>query len=143
MGADLQKIAAACVVECERQHVDIHALGNLILAYDYAVTCSLEPPWFAAVLRLGTLVEPEVNTHGFRITPVTFTGGGAAVRPRQIPQAMQRLDESVGVLTAHEYTHEFLKIHPFKDGNGRVAFVLYNWMSGTLDSPQPLPEFEF
>jgi len=44
-------------------------------------------------------------------------------------------------LTTDEFVVEFLKIHPFKDGNGRVAFLLYNILNNSLDDPAPLPDY--
>jgi len=34
-----------------------------------------------------------------------------------------------------------LDIHPFVDGNGRVASILRNLMIGSMDDPQPLPYY--
>jgi fido (protein-threonine AMPylation protein) len=42
-----------------------------------------------------------------------------------------------------EAVRSFLRIHPFTDGNGRVAFVLYNWLNHTLLAPAPLPDFDW
>ena len=40
-----------------------------------------------------------------------------------------------------EWIRQFLVIHPFVDGNGRTALVLYNWLLGTLDDPQKYPDY--
>jgi hypothetical protein len=37
----------------------------------------------------------------------------------------------------------FLQIHPFQDGNGLVASLLFNWGMNTLDEPFPLPYYKF
>jgi Fic family protein len=49
-------------------------------------------------------------------------------------------DKTIG-LTPNHYAREFLEIHPFADGNGRVASLLWNWLSGNLGDPEPMPYF--
>lgn len=154
MNYDLQRIAAACALECERQQVGVYQLGNLILAYDHAIMCAHQhlttegdspkstPPWLAALMLLAEMIEPAANTLGFRNVSTTLPGGEPTVPRDQIEQRMTLLTESVDRLTPHEYTLELLRIQPFVEGNGRLAFIVYNWLGGTLDEPRGLPPFE-
>lgn len=44
---------------------------------------------------------------------------------------------------ADYFAHEFLKVHPFADGNGRIASLVWNSLNGFLKNPQPMPTFGF
>ncbi len=84
---------------------------------------------------------------GYRTIPVTFASGGNATNYQVIPGAMLRL----GINTPqkfdfngwYEWIKAFLKIHPFQDGNGRIASLLFNWGMCTLNEPFPLPYYRF
>lgn len=81
---------------------------------------------------------------GYRMTPVTFANGRAGTAAREVPDAMQRLFEALDDDTdPAEFVRAFLSIHPFTDGNGRTAFILFNWLSNTLDHPQALPDLNW
>jgi len=84
---------------------------------------------------------------GYRTTPVTFGEGGHATAAHNIPGAMERLVSCVpdreDFTGWYRWIHAFLKIHPFQDGNGRIASLLFNWGMNTLDEPIPLPYYKF
>jgi hypothetical protein len=142
---EMQDIAAACVREAVRQRVDVDDLGRLLQGYDMALAR-------AEVRRLPTLSDVQdlagwvdrLNSAGFRRVAVTFDSGGHAADWRDVPSAVERLfavlDEDTDPA---EFVRALLAIHPWADGNGRVAFVVFNWLAGTLRDPQPLPEFEW
>lgn len=84
---------------------------------------------------------------GYRITPVTFSSGIPALSSKEVPDAMKRLVEHQPPLgdfdVWFDWIKAFLDIHPFEDGNGRVASLLFNWGMFTLESPIPLPYYNF
>lgn len=145
---NLTQIATVAAGEAERQQVGLPGLADLLRAYEYAYSNSKLglAPTKVSVHALGSLVEP--STYGqFRFTPVTFRNGGSAAHPERVGPLMGTLFEMVPKMgyTREAYIYgwvkEFLWIHPFTDGNGRVAWILYNWFTEQLDSPVPLPEF--
>lgn len=146
---NLVKIATACAVECERQQVGIRELQALLRAYQ-EISHPERVIDIENILALGLIVEPVKNFNGFRIAPVTFQNGGSSAGHAEIPRLMQNLVDDIDYYqknpnnkdwVAGMLTREFLWIHPFADGNGRVGFLLYNYLMGTLDEPLALPDF--
>jgi len=139
----IEEIASRCVSECVRQGVGVDATGRLLVAYDYALDHAAQLPAERDLHEIARLVEPAMRGT-YRTTPVTFDEGGPATDWREVPDAMRRLFGALDAGTVPtELVRSFLRIHPFTDGNGRLAFVLYNWLSGTLQSPAPLPDFDW
>ncbi len=84
----------------------------------------------------------------YRTIPVVFENGGSAENPQNIPAAMSRAilwgtPVSYDFHGWYQWVKVFLKIHPFEDGNGRMASLLFNWGMGTLKEPIPLPFYHF
>lgn len=145
---DLVKIASVAAQECIRQEVGVLELGNLLSAYAYVNQMGILD--HLDLLAIGRTVEPR-NQGGYRKVPVTFKNGGTSASPAGIPGLMDRLTEHLAyyqkqhpvnqtVLREH-LVKDFLWIHPFIDGNGRTAWILWNWLNGTMDSPTNLPDF--
>ena len=80
-----------------------------------------------------------VQTPGYadyRETPVVFANGNRGVSWMEIPRLMEQLCKTDLYWTnTKEFLIEFLKIHPFTDGNGRTASILYNRQGGGLLCP--------
>lgn len=151
MELNLLQIANVSSVECIRQQVGLDKLVCLLKAYEYAVIRGeIHRPEIRDVQKLARTIEPD-RGWGWRETPVTFKNGGGSCAPDAIHDAMLRLFEHVPVSFAQPLAHDtileivkhFLWIHPFSDGNGRVGWILYNWLRQTLGAPVPLPDFKF
>ena len=82
---------------------------------------SHESQQYAAVEAYRKTVE------AYRKTPVTFVNGNTGAKADQIPRLMNQLcDSDLWDTDREAFVLEFLKIHPFEDGNGRVAAILIN-----------------
>lgn len=140
---NLENVASVAARECIRQHVGISRLSTLLEAYRlvYGMTRTEVMTGGAAfIANLGGVVEPD-NRGKFRTSPVTFLNGGTAARSNEIERLMYNLITHGERLTPEEWTKQFLWIHPFTDGNGRTAWVLYNLLNETMADPLPLPKF--
>lgn len=83
----------------------------------------------------GRLIEPEKNKDGFRTVDV-FVGGHRCPDPSQVPMLMHDWAQTVkGGLTPELTYISFLEVHPFKDGNGRTAKLIYFWLCEKLLEP--------
>ena len=137
----LDSIAVGAARECARQGGGAQALIGLLKAHLYALrTSTSRLPRLSDLIEMGALVDPD---HGVvRLTPVTFASGRHAVDWSLVPSTLEvlfdRLDAEV---EPAEFTKALLDVHPFRDGNGRVGWLVLNWLGGTLADPVPLPDF--
>lgn len=149
-----RQLLEVAVAEVERQEASPTHVLYLLNAFEQMtkrkyLERSLYPS-LTDVLTLGRLVEPEKNQKGFRRTPVAFANGGTAVHHSVVPTAMYRLCDTLknGGMFSFDgqdklhWIKSFLEIHPFEDGNGRVAWVLHHWLND-FQIAQPLPRFDF
>jgi len=156
--------AYKCAKECERQQTGAIEVGYLIQGVGAAIAHYVQGGQIDSefIRLLGVRIEPEKNANGFRHTPVTFQNGGSSAPHADIPRLIENWCSIVNeyltnpnttwdIVLTKQLIREFLWVHPFKDGNGRVAFVLYNFLCGfkkfyrdhTLIFLYPLPEFDW
>ncbi len=119
---------------------DIRDLNKLILK---------EPFWKPAQTAEGKPSRKQIIPGGYKVSPnnvLTATGEMFEFAPpTEVPARMQRLvkwlDVSLCEGTLHPVTvaaklhHDFVLIHPFDDGNGRVARMLVNYLFMRLGYP--------
>ena len=164
----MMAIVKFCAEECKRQDSGEESVAWMINAYNYATerfavdqTVTEED-----VLEMLRLIEPEQNANGYRLVPVTV-GGGPAIPweniSRQIGNLLEAQDR-IGVTddteesgdgetgddetpfarrqkqNATAFYTELEKIHPGKDGNGRLGAILFNVKNGTLNQPVAAPD---
>ncbi len=87
------------------------------------------------LFQLLRLVSPETNAihpNRYRQTLVQI-GAYICPEPAVVPQLVSELFfrmQSIPnpIIRAIYFHHEFIRIHPFVDGNGRVARIAKNWM---------------
>lgn len=134
-------IVKFCAEEIARQRDSPVAVAGLydawVLAYEQwsqNIKISLY-----GIENWGVIALPEKNRNGFRTdnlkSPKDATLG-FMVRPEMIEFCLNlpKLDPEAAYW-------KFQKIHPFRDGNGRVGKILYNYMRGSLYKPELPPNF--
>lgn len=89
-----------------------------------------------AIYLFGGYVN-NTPTIMWRKTPAIFTNGNHGVAPSLIDHTITGLLAHRRDLTPVEFYHEFERIHPFADGNGRVGAILFNIMTGNFWTNPP------
>lgn len=137
-----EKVVDVVMSECVRQHVGFERVETLINAYnnfnEHIKNNGIIDGDY--VESLGGLAEPD-NNGRFRVSPVTFASGGTAANHNDVKRLIHNLFEYGDELNSDEFTKEFLWIHPFNDGNGRTAWLIYNWKNNSLNNPEKMPEY--
>lgn len=114
-------------------------------AWKLAQGHSLHPtdicPTSETIETLGRKVEQVVNRNGFRGVLVGV-GGRICPAPADVDALMGFYAQHVlrSDIPAIEAYRVFQLIHPFRDGNGRVGKIIYNWLLGKLDDPEMPPD---
>lgn len=142
-------IVSVCTEEVIRQQKGYEHVGYMLKAYRMAHTWAatgVPLTSYSEINVLAYIVEPS-NRGDFRRTPVTFANGTTAIDAQNVPNAMTSLFRFAQVVMGgaeidiRHFVKDFLDIHPYTDGNGRTAFLLYNWLRNSFDNPKPLPNF--
>lgn len=138
---DIDRVVTVATQECLRQNVGIDRVAMLLEAYCLAyeiIDLRLDD-----IMSLALLVEPTTRGQ-FRVGAVTFQNGGISTNPASIPEQMVRLFSHLEPgISAYDFVRSFELIHPFSDGNGRLGWIIYNHLRGSMDKPDPLPDFKF
>ena len=136
-------IVKFCAEEVERQERGPIQVFNMFEAWLFAIDAQASGEWSTARLdvirRLGKLVEPTKNDD-WRAFPHRL-GDDDLPAPVDIPRLLSswattswERDPDAGYLA-------FQRVHPFRDGNGRVGKILYNLLRGSMDAPAIPPNF--
>ncbi|MCP4740962.1 MAG: hypothetical protein GY871_01855 [Actinomycetales bacterium] len=125
--------------ECRRQHAGKDRVQPMVDAFEALARAGRK---FSErdMLAAAALIEPR-NSRGYRRTTVTFANMGPSTAPGSVSQAMSQLFRFRRELTPLEFCREFLRIHPFEDGNGRLAACMFNALCRTRGVR--LPDFRF
>lgn len=131
--------------ETERQSGTFQEAIGMYSALNLWRFCGVTSPKVPVTETLILQTVERINgLREYRKVPAVFNQGMPAVPAQQVPHAMKRLVEAIN---AHGFdepdllTKEFLEIHPFADGNGRVGSILWNYLKGTLEIPESMPYF--
>lgn len=158
----VERIAAFCAGEVKRQgHLVFDPndgglrLAWMLYAWEFAAlrfAAGEQRPSIETIQSLGRLVERS-NEFGFRRCNVRV-GDHIAPPYEQVRAQMTNLWGTIGNvmprqgrwgiaggMTADDFYVEFQRIHPFRDGNGRVGKILHNWILGTLDAPVLIEDY--
>lgn len=153
--------------ECKRQHVTNY--GDFGAAWDFAdgfdrfgaMRSSREIDSFVQLIAAYVDENPfhtptdASGYNNFRRCHVGFAKGGSAAPANEIAERFNRWvylmtdwindgwhsDSDHDFRDLHTLIKQLLDIHPWQDGNGRTASILYNWCSSSLSDPDPLPYY--
>jgi hypothetical protein len=128
--------------ESDRQSATLQETVGMLHAWEY-VRHFQGPPNLDTIKHISHLITGNSE---FRKVPAVFNQGRPAINAQLIPRAMMHWNDwsAANPFSEQELDgimQEFLEIHPFADGNGRVASLLYNFYRGSILDPVPLPYY--
>lgn len=137
-----EEVQAWCAAEVERQGDPPQYIPHMVEAWKYGIQICNEQRSITEddVHILGGLVKGHDRVP-YRETPVTFANGSHGLEWFHIKRQMTLLIIYQDDVDKDEFIKRFLDIHPFEDGNGRVAALLWNIKNGTLMKPVTMPDF--
>ena len=133
-----------CIAEVDKQGDEgqLNKYVGMIRAYQYVCAMRRSVLRVNDLLIMGAMInDTDQNHFGYRGMPATFANGDRALKADHIPGQMVLLIDHQLLLEPRDVFQRFQEIHPFKDGNGRVGSLWYNFLSKTLDNPGHAPEF--
>jgi hypothetical protein len=143
---------AAIHVEAERQQVDAAAELRLVHTYANARQWSEARPLLHAsdLFDVAASIEPD-KAGTVRRTPLQRPFG--TLPPQLLDAALAQMFPFGNGLSPHglwslewrdeveRWVKNLLDVHPFRDGNGRTAWVMRVWLLWQWDHPEPLPDY--
>ena len=116
---------------------DIIETANHFRAIDYIIDCAEEPLTERIIKELHRLLKTGTkdshlswfNVGEYKSKP-NVVGGKETTTPSKVPEAMKKLVNAYSQMTdvsfedIIKFHHDFEKIHPFQDGNGRVGRLI-------------------
>ena len=116
---------------------DIVETANHFRAIDYIIDCAEEPLTERIIKELHRLLKTGTkdshlswfNVGEYKSKP-NVVGGKETTTPSKVPEAMKKLVDAYSQMTdvsfedIIKFHHDFEKIHPFQDGNGRVGRLI-------------------
>lgn len=125
--------------ETLRQQAALSSAPRLERAYRLAAANPSKLRSVSGLVEVHQIFEPEHA--GLRRVPAVFHQGPPAVDHREVPGALDRLLRFYDEADDDEWVKSFLDIHPFADGNGRMASIIYNVRKGNGENPVQLPYY--
>jgi Fic family protein len=134
---DLMNLKSAAFESNSKQQAEFY-YKNLIVAWNYIIDEVIENRTISdqkSLLYLHYLVDPEAHAKSPSQTRKAdiMVGGHEAPEPTRLYSLVENMlfngaEISNSVVRAIYYHHELVRIHPFIDGNGRVARLIENWI---------------
>ena len=135
-GNEQQRIYRFCAECCAAQESGELSVARMLDAWDFAY--GLTEVTVGGVLELGSIIEPDNEVLEWRqidvLKPLI-----PVIDWREIPSAMESLVLTSRFADPGDWVQSFLTVHPFIDGNGRIAEIIYNWLRGTMEDPSHFP----
>ncbi len=132
---DADLIAEQCVNQQATTPLEVASFGVAYMEGRLAVEQHWKMPSEALLQHLHSTLAPEHA--GYRIVPV-LVGGHEVVSAVHVPRLMMQLKGVWHELEPDMVHHELLRIHPFTDGNGRIAHIIWAMARTLADGEWPM-----
>lgn len=139
---DPKEIAVHEYIELERAFEEFTPLVSADQVLDVAFACELHRQWLGDIYDwAGQLRTVNVSKTGMMFAPVGYFPQSIREFDTNIAARLTpaRFEDRIGLATAlAEYHADFILLHPFREGNGRVSrwlaqIMAYQAQAGTLD----------